>query len=121
LTRVGFSRVDRLGEQMARELAIIIDHEVRDPAVARLTVSGVELARDQSHARIFITPAADSDGRETLRGLKRATPFLRKRLGEQMRLRTVPNLQFVHDQTLDNANRIDELLAASRRPEQEQD
>ncbi len=106
---------------MARELAVLIDREVRDPSVARLTVSGVELARDLSHARVYITPAADSDVDETLRGLKRAAPFLRHRLGDEMRLRVVPNLQFVHDSTLDTANRIDALLAGALGSDQKQD
>ena len=121
MTRGGFNRVHRLGEQVARELAVLIDREVRDPSVARLTVSGVELARDLSHARVFVTPAAESDVKETLRGLKRAAPFLRRRLGDQMRLRVVPDLQFVHDATLDNANRIDALLAGASGDDREQD
>jgi len=113
VARGGINRVDRLGEQIAREIAIVIDQEVRDPAVSRVTVSGVELARDLSHARVFVTPAADSDVAETLRGLKRAAPFLRHRLGQQMQLRVVPALDFVHDTTLDTANRIEALLNAA--------
>jgi len=116
MTRSGYSRVERLGEQIARELATLIDREVRDPMVSRVTVSGVEVARDLSHARVYVTPAAGSDPDDTVRGLNRAAPFLRRRLGDLIRLRTVPALQFVYDKTLDEANRIDALLDASPAP-----
>lgn len=116
MTRGGYSRVDRLGEQIARELATLIDQEVRDPMVTRVTVSGVEVARDLSHARVYVTPAAGSDPAETVRGLNRAAAFLRRRLGDHMRLRTIPALHFVYDKTLDVANRIDALLDAAPAP-----
>ena len=113
MTRGGYSRVERLGEQIARELATLIDREVRDPAVDRVTVSGVEVARDLAHAKVYVTPATGSDVQATLEGLNRAAAFLRRRLGEHIRVRSMPALHFVYDRTLDEANRIDALLAAA--------
>ena len=113
MTRGAYSRVDRLGEQIARELATLIDREVRDPAVGRVTVSGVEVARDLAHARVYVTPATGSDVEASIKGLNRAAAFLRHRLGEHIRVRSIPALHFVHDRTLDEANRIEALLDAS--------
>ena len=119
MSRGGYSRVDRLGQQMARELATLIDREVRDPRVLRVTVSGVEVARDLAHAKVYITPAAGMDAGETVAGLNSAAPFLRHRLGDLIRLRSIPALHFIYDKTLDEANRIDALLEAAPRPRDE--
>ena len=116
MTRGGYSRVDRLGEQIARELATLIDREVRDPRVSRVTVSGVEVARDLAHAKVFVTPSAGSDIGDTVEGLNRAAPFLRRRLADHVRVRSIPALHFVYDKTLDEANRIDALLDAAPAP-----
>lgn len=106
----GSARVVRLAEQIRRELAVLIDSEVKDPAVDRVTVSGLELARDLSHARVFVTLAQGAEPKQVLPGLERAAPFLRRRLGERVKMRLVPTLRFVNDTTLDNANRIEALL-----------
>ncbi len=106
-----FNRTQRLGGQIQRELALIIQQELRDPRVGFVTISAVELSRDLSHAKVFITlmdPAQDVA--ETLTALKKAAGFLRHLLGQRMVMRVLPELRFVFDKSLDEGSRIDALL-----------
>lgn len=115
MMRVGASvRAERVGDQIQRALAEVIGREVADPAVGRMTLSGVDLSPDLRQAKVYVTPAEDSDGERTIGGLNRAAGFLRRRLGTRLRLKRLPRLRFVYDPTLDDACRISELLAESR-------
>lgn len=107
-------RAERVGDRIQRELAEIIGREVADPAVGRMTLSGVDLSPDLRQAKVYVTPAEDSDGDRTIGGLNRAAGFLRRRLGTRLRLKRLPRLRFVYDPTLDDAWRISGLLAESR-------
>ena len=107
-------RAERVGDQIQRELAEVIGREVADPAVGRMTLSGVDLSPDLRQATVYVTPAEDSDGERTVDGLNRAAGFLRRRLGTRLRLKHLPRIRFVYDPTLDDACRISELLAESR-------
>lgn len=120
-----FSRTQRMGGQIQRELALIVQQEIRDPRVGFVTISAVELSRDLSHAKVFITvmdPAQDVA--ETLKVLNKASGFLRKLLGQRMVMRSLPELRFSHDKSLDEGSRIDALLhrvAAERKKDEDKD
>ncbi len=107
-------RAERVGDQIQRELADIIIRELADPSIGPATVSGVGLSRDLRQAKVYVTPAAGSDGHGTVRGLNRAAAFLRRRLGTRVRLKVLPRLRFVYDPTLDEAQRIDALLEEAK-------
>ncbi|GAB6389035.1 30S ribosome-binding factor RbfA [Stutzerimonas marianensis] len=96
-----FSRTQRIGDQMQRELALLIQREVKDPRLGLVTITGVEVSRDLSHAKIFITVMGQDDDEEAvktnLRILSDAAGFLRMQLGKAMKLRTVPQLHFHYD------------------------
>lgn len=120
-----FSRTQRMGGQIQRELALIVQQEIRDPRVGFVTISAVELSRDLSHAKVFITvmdPAQDVA--ETLKVLNKASGFLRKLLGQRMVMRSLPELRFTYDKSLDEGSRIDALLhrvAAEREKDEDND
>lgn len=107
-----FSRTRRVAEQMQRELAQLIQMEVKDPRVGMVTVSAVEVSRDLSHAKVFVTRIDQGDGGidESLAALRRASGFLRRELGRRMRVRTVPELHFVHDVSIERGNRLSDLI-----------
>ena len=107
-------RVERVGDQIQRELAEVIGREMADPTVGRMTLSGVDLSPDLRQAKVYVTPAEDSDRDATIGGLNRAAGFLRRRLGTRIRLKHLPRLRFVYDSTLDDACRISALLDESR-------
>ncbi len=112
-----FSRSRRVGEQIQRDLADLLRREVKDPRVGMVTVSDVEVSRDMAYARVFVTTLdPNADIPELLGVLQGAAGFLRRELGRRLRLRSVPELRFLHDTSFDYGSRIDRLLneAASR-------
>ena len=110
-----YSRSERVADQIQREVAEIIAQELEDPRIGRVTVSGSSLSKDLSNATLFITMPADGDVQRALQGLNRASGFVRKRLGQRVRMRYVPRLRFAHDETLERATRVGELIDAAIR------
>ena len=113
-----YSRSERVADQIQREVAEIIAREVDDPRVARVTVSGSSLSRDLSNATLYITLPAGEDVKRALEGLNRATGFVRRRLGQRVQMRYVPRLRFAHDEALERATRVGELLDGTAKPEE---
>jgi ribosome-binding factor A len=108
-------RAERINEQFKREISDILRKEVRDPRVADVTVTRVDATRDLYHARVFLTTLAADDRRDAmLEGLRAASPFIRSELARRVELRRVPELTFRWDETLDQARRIESLLAEVR-------
>ena len=110
-----YSRSERVADQIQREVAEIIAQELADPRIGRVTVSGSSLSKDLSNATLYITMPADGDVQLALEGLNRASGFVRRRLGQRVRMRYVPRLRFAHDETLDRATRVGELIDAAIR------
>ena len=114
-----FSRPRRVGEQIQRELAVLIQQEIKDPRLGMVTLSGVEVSRDLSLAKVFITVLdGEADVAQSLEVLQGASGFLRHCLGQAMTLRSVPELRFLHDESIQRGNRlaslIDSAVAADR-------
>ena len=105
-----YSRSIRVGDQIQREIALLVAHEVADPRVGEVTVSGVDLSPDMRHAKVLVTPGRETDGNATVDALNRAAGFLRSRLARRLRMRRLPRLVFEHDRTLELALRIDALI-----------
>jgi ribosome-binding factor A len=104
-------RDGHLEETLRRIIASALDTEVQDPRVGYVTISEVRLNRDRTVARVFYTVLGDEEARRTsLEGLKRCRGFLRQIVGEQTRLRTVPELRFAYDDSLDRSFRIEATL-----------
>ncbi|TLX54944.1 30S ribosome-binding factor RbfA [Stutzerimonas nosocomialis] len=96
-----FSRTQRIGDQMQRELASLIQREIKDPRLGLITVTAVDVSRDLSHAQIFITVMGKDDDAEAVKEsvhiLNEAGGFLRMQLGKSMKVRTIPQLRFHYD------------------------
>lgn len=109
--RRDYQRSDRVGDQMQRELAELIRLEVKDPRVGMVTLSGAEVSRDLAHAKVFFTQlGGEEKGREAEQGLNHAAGYLRHELGARMRLRTVPQLRFIYDDTPERGARLSALI-----------
>ena len=106
-----FRRSDRVAGQLRRDLARLIQQELKDPEVGFVSLSDVEVTRDLSHAKVFITVFEPEKAKESLKALRRASAFLRLRLAHELRLRHVPELHFVHDDSVEQGSHIDELIA----------
>lgn len=104
-------RDGHLEETLRRIVASALDLEVEDPRVGYVTVSEVRLNRDRTVAQVFYTVLGGEEERATsLEGLKRCRGYLRQLIGDQIRLRTVPELRFVYDDSLDRSFRVEEAL-----------
>lgn len=123
----GFSRADRVSEQIRRELGELLQFEVKDPRVKFVSITDVELTPDYAHAKIFFTALQPAEKiPEIARGLQAATGFLRRELGRRVRIHTNPDLHFVHDGSVargaELSRLIDEANALSdQTPEFDQD
>ncbi len=111
-------RQRRVSEQIQKELALLIQQEMKDPRVQWVTVSAVEVTRDYSYAKVFVTALTvteDPKAADTIMSiLKHAAGFLRRELSKRMSLRSVPELVFVYDVSMENGNRISRLIEAAK-------
>ena len=107
-----FSRARRVGQQLQREVAMILQREIKDPRIGMVTVSDVDVSGDLQHARVYVTFLNnDAESIETgLKGLSEASGYIRLLLGEAMQLRVVPELRFAYDKTLVEGMRISSLV-----------
>ena len=111
------ARRARVADQIQRELAELVRLEVRDPRVGLVTFTGVELSRDGSHAKVFFTvPGAASDAENAREGLQRAAGFLRSGLAHRLSTRTVPELHFEYDESVERGMRLSKLIDEAVNP-----
>ena len=105
-------RQRRVSEQIHRELSLLLMLDARDPRLADVTITSVDITPDLLLARVYFTVMAEGDDRvaEAQAGLERATGFLRTQLAARLQLRLVPHLAFELDKSAAYGRRIDELL-----------
>lgn len=116
-----FSRADRVAQELQKEIAIILQREVKDPRIGMVTVSDVEISRDLAYAKVFVTFLFDEDEvavERGLTGLNNASGYIRTLLGKAMRLRIVPELRFMYDQSLVEGMRMSNLVTQTVRQDQ---
>lgn len=104
------TRPERVGDLVRQELSLLLTREVRDPAAHGVVVTFVRMTRDLQHARVFYTPPSSAAEGDTARALRRARPFLKRRLGQRLRLRFVPELTFQYDDAVDRDDRLAALF-----------
>ncbi len=113
-------RPEQVAETLRQVIADALTREVRDPRVGFVTLTGVLVTNDLSHARIMVTvPGEEADKTRALEGLQSAAGFLRSRAARTLTTRSVPELHFELDRGLEHAARINELLNDIRREGQD--
>jgi ribosome-binding factor A len=106
-----FTRHDRVADQIQRDLAELIRLEVKDPRVGMVTLTGVEVSRDYSHAKVFYTLLGNPDRMEdTQAGLDRAAGYLRSELFKRIKLFKMPQLHFVFDTSVEYGVNLSRLI-----------
>jgi len=109
-----FPRTRRVGEQIQRELAVLIQQEIKDPRLGMASISAVQVSRDLAHAKVFVSVLGNSETAEdSIRVLNKAAGFLRHHLAKRVRTRTVPQLRFYYDHSLEEGARIGALINAA--------
>jgi len=106
----GFQRSDRVAEQVRRDLADLIQNELKDPRVGMISLTAVELTPDYAHAKVFFTTLDAEHLEEVERGLKRAAGFLRRELGRRIHIHTLPELHFIYDNSLERGSSLSQLI-----------
>ena len=113
-------RAQRVGDQIQRELADLLKNEVKDPRVGPVTITGVDVSGDLSHATVRFTHLAGREtGGDAAKALSRTAGFLRSELSRRLNLYSVPQLAFAYDDSIESGIRmsrlIDEAVAADKR------
>ena len=104
-------RSNRVAEQMKKELGEIIGQKVKDPRIGFVTVTDVEVTGDLQQANVYISVLGnDSQKEDTLKGLTKAKGFIRSEIGQRIRLRITPEIEFEFDESVAYGNRIEALL-----------
>ena len=113
-------RPEQMAETLRQVLADAMSRELRDPRIGFVTLTGVLVSPDLSHARIMVSvPGDQAEKDRALEGLQSAAGFLRSRAARALTTRTVPELHFELDRGLEHAARINELLDEIRREERD--
>ncbi len=110
-----FKRSDRVAQELQKEVAVILQREVKNPRIGMVTVSDVEVSRDLAYAKIFVTFLFDNNAeaiKQGMQGLEKASPYIRTLLGKAMRLRIVPELRFIYDESLVEGMRMSNLVSS---------
>lgn len=111
MARTPFQRTDRVSSLIRQILGELLTFEIKDPRAQGAVITDVEITGDLREARIFLSPPADaSDADAMMRGLQRASGFLRRELGQRARLRVTPSLEFRYDRSLEYGARIESKL-----------
>ena len=93
------------------ELADLIQHEIKEPRVGQITITAVEVMRDYSHAKVFYTTLGSKEDNFLVeKGLEHAKGFLRSNLSHRMKLRIIPQLHFVYDESVERGVRLSKLI-----------
>jgi len=103
-----YPRSDRISQQIKKELADLLQFQIKDPSLTRLTILDVEVSPCLKHAKVFFVASVYDE--EISKGLKRSMPFLRSQLAKKMTTRGIPKLHFVYDKTIYESMKISRLL-----------
>lgn len=115
-----YARTDRVGQQIQKEIAVILMREIKDPRLSMTTVSAVEVTRDLAYAKVFVTFFNDDEDeiKASLAVLSEAEGYIRSLLGKRLRARIMPHLRFVYDKSMAEGVRmsalVDEAVASDK-------
>ena len=107
-----YSRTERVGERIRRDLAGLIRSALDDPRMVMVSITDVEVSRDFAYARVYVTYIGGDEAlkKEIVADLNKAAGFLRGQLGRGLRLRTIPKLAFRYDESVERGFRLSALI-----------
>jgi ribosome-binding factor A len=104
-------RMRRVDEAVRQVVGDAVAHDLKDPRIGFVTVTDVKTSPDLRHARVYVSVLGDRKTREaSIAGLESAHGFLQRRLSAELRMKNTPALQFVLDETAENAFRLERLI-----------
>ena len=107
-----YKRSERVGEQLMREVSNMISvGQIRDPRVSSVVITNFYLSDDMGYLKLYFTGlSGDFDNNSVKQGLNNATGFIRKKIGNKIRLKKLPKIEFEYDTVLENGYKIDDLI-----------
>jgi ribosome-binding factor A len=109
------SRPERVADQVRAEVSSMIARDLQDPGIGFITITRVQVSPDLQHARVYYTTLGDPAAQKnTARALERAGSFMRRQIGQRLRLRRAPELEFVYDESIAHQDRVAQLLQEIR-------
>jgi ribosome-binding factor A len=116
MARGGFERSDRVAALLRREVAVLVHEDVRGGLLPEISVSDVEVTRDLALARVYVTALRSEDKDTALKLLAAVAKRYRQQLSKGSNLRSMPELRFLYDDSVDRGDRIEALLRESLKP-----
>ena len=108
---MSYQRVDRLSEEVQKEVDDIIGHSLSDPRIdGTYSVTRVEVTRDLRYAKVYVSVLEDEKRKDLMAALKNAAGFVRRELGRRMQIRYIPEIQFVSDENIAYGVHIAQVL-----------
>jgi ribosome-binding factor A len=115
-------RTVQVGGLLQKEISELLIRKIKDPRLEMVTITGVEVSPDLKLARVYFSRFGDpAEIKRSREGLQSAAGFMRKELGQRIKLRYVPDLEFIHDTSFEYGDRIESILKdlfPSKRPDQ---
>jgi len=106
-----YQRSERVADALLQAIAELLRREISDPRLRWLNLTAVKVSKDLRHAKVYFNVLGDGgDRKEIAAGLKSASGFIRSKAGKKLNLRFVPAIDFIYDDSADEARRIDALL-----------
>lgn len=122
----GYKRTDRVADQIRKDLAGIIQREVKDPRLGLVTINDVRITKDLAYADVFFTCFAITGDDESEKHiaeveqvLQKAASFLRHQLGQGLKIRVTPELRFQYDHVIERGMQMDTLITQARKKDSE--
>ena len=104
-------RQERVSERIHHEVSDLLLNEIRDPRLEQVTVTGVEISPDLKLATVFVSALGDAEAKDNaLKGLERASGYIRRELAQRLAMRLTPAVRFVLDESWERGARLDALL-----------
>lgn len=103
-------KVERIASDMLKYLSNIILTETRDDLLKTITLTDAKVSKDLCYAKIYFTSISDMDHKQLEKEMKEASPYLRGKLAKVLDIRNIPELDFVYDETIEYANKIENII-----------
>ncbi|MEM7206701.1 MAG: 30S ribosome-binding factor RbfA [Pseudomonadota bacterium] len=117
-----YPRSYRVADQIQRELSVLVRNGVKDPGISSmLTISAVDVSRDLSIAKVYVTVLDEAKRESSMEALKRASGFLRSQVATTLRMRSVPQLRFYYDESIERGQKLSGLIDAAVRSDAKPD
>lgn len=103
-------KIAKISSDISRAISEILSLEAKDELLKTITITGCKVSRDLSYAKVYFTSLSEIDQKTLEKELKEASPYIRTLVAEKLDLRHTPVLEFVFDESIEYANRIEKII-----------